>query len=90
MLDLVAQESRSKSTKLSGSTSVKTWSDACSPSTTAQAALNNNHNLFRMHGLLNEIRSSKINIEAVISHVESQIFAWQRYIREELRTLIAA
>jgi putative transposase len=59
-------------------------------SETEQAALNNNHNLFRMHGPLNEIRSSIINIEAVISHVESQNFPWQRYIREELRTLIAA
>ena len=45
---------------------------------TEQAVLNNNNNLFRMHGPLNEIRSSKTNIEAVISHVESQDFVWQR------------
>jgi len=52
--------------------------------------LNNNHNLFLMPASLNKIRPWKINRETEIGHAESQNFARKRYIREELRTLIAA
>jgi hypothetical protein len=57
---------------------------------TEHEALNNHHNLFLMPGPLDEIRSSKINRQTALSHAESPNFARKRYIREELRTLIAA
>jgi len=55
---------------------------------TEHEALNNN--LFLMPGPLDEIRSSKINRETALSQAVSPNFARKRYIREELRTLIAA
>jgi hypothetical protein len=56
---------------------------------TKHVALNNNHNLFLMPGPLDEIRSSKINRETALSHAESSNFGRKRYIRQELRSLIA-
>jgi hypothetical protein len=57
---------------------------------TEHEALNNNHNLFLMHGVLDDIRSSKINRETADSHAESPNLAQKRCIQEEVRTLIAA
>jgi hypothetical protein len=57
---------------------------------TEHETLNNNHNLFLTPGPLDEIRSSRINREKALSYAESQNFTRERYIREELQTLIAA
>jgi hypothetical protein len=57
---------------------------------TEHEALNNYCHLFLMPNPLDENRSSKTNRETALSHAESPNFALKRYIREELRTLIAA
>ena len=57
---------------------------------TEHEALNNNYNLFLMSGPLGEIRFSKIKSETALCHAESQNSGTKRYIREELRTQIAA
>jgi hypothetical protein len=57
---------------------------------TEHEVLNNYYHLFRMPHPLDENRAARINIETALSHSESPNFARKRYIREELRTLIAA
>jgi hypothetical protein len=53
-------------------------------------ALNNYFSLFLLPGPLDEKRAARINIETALSYAESQNFARKRYIRKELRTIIAA
>jgi hypothetical protein len=57
---------------------------------TEHGALNNYYHLFLMPAPLDENKAARINIETAPSHAESPDFARKRYIRQELRTLIAA
>jgi hypothetical protein len=57
---------------------------------TEHGALNNYYRLFLMPAPLDENRAARINIETALSHAERPNFARKRYIRQELRTLIAA
>jgi len=57
---------------------------------TEHEALNNYYHLFRMPNQLDGNRAARFNIDTALSHAESLNFTQKRYIREELRTLIAA